>query len=117
MSGPKHYEGRRVDGRCSVTVNGAPLDARFDLRRFADGFEWGYDGNGPRQLALALLADHTGNDKTALGQCVHLTQALIETFEGEAWSITGDDIDRSLAGFTQVPVDLAGLLARVRGEE
>lgn len=31
-----------------------------------DGFEWGYGGSGPAQLALAILLDFTGNDETAL---------------------------------------------------
>jgi hypothetical protein len=42
------------------------LDPRFDLRRHSpDGFEWGYCGSGPAQLALALLCDATGNDELA----------------------------------------------------
>lgn len=30
-----------------------------------DGFNWGYGGSGPAQLALALLLDATGDKKTA----------------------------------------------------
>lgn len=30
------------------------------------GFEWGYAGSGPAQLALALLVDATGDEQTAL---------------------------------------------------
>jgi len=30
------------------------------------GFEWGYAGSGPAQLALALLADALGDDARAL---------------------------------------------------
>ena len=38
-----------------------PLDSRRDLWNHSPtGFEWGYCGSGPAQLALALLADHLG---------------------------------------------------------
>jgi uncharacterized protein DUF6166 len=34
------------------------LDPRYDLRNHSpDGFQWGYAGSGPAQLALAILAD------------------------------------------------------------
>ena len=92
----KRYEGGRSLDGAVVTVDGRPLDPRFDLKRFsAMGFEWTYEGDGPRQLALALLADHLGDDQKAL--------ALTETFMREvvsvldnAWSMTSDEIDASL---------------------
>ena len=31
-----------------------------------DGFQWGYGGSGPAQLALALLLDATGDARKAL---------------------------------------------------
>ena len=63
----KVYEGGRSLDGAVVTVDGAPLDPRFDIRRFSPaGFEWTYIGDGPRQLALALLADHLGDESRAL---------------------------------------------------
>src|SRR5262245_1194599 len=71
----KTYHGRRNrDGVCDVWVVDDPrkvitehgandaatrdLPARLDLRSHSPtGFEWGYGGSGPAQLALALLAD------------------------------------------------------------
>ena len=32
------------------------------------GFEWGYGGSGPAQLALALLLDYTDNEEVALAE-------------------------------------------------
>ena len=50
-----------------VTVDGNPLNPRLDLRAMSKaGFEWTYEGAGPAQLALALLADHLGDDAAAL---------------------------------------------------
>jgi hypothetical protein len=53
------YSGVRDQGRAIVTVDGHRLAPRFDLRNHSpDGFEWGYQGSGPAQLALAILVDH-----------------------------------------------------------
>ncbi len=58
--------GRSLEGAV-VTVDGRPLAPRFDLKRLSTtGFEWTYEGAGPAQLALALLADHLGDDARAL---------------------------------------------------
>lgn len=44
-----------------------PLPLRLDLRNHSPtGFAWGYNGSGPAQLSLALLAHATGDDEIAL---------------------------------------------------
>jgi len=60
----KSYTGNReLDGRVVVMVSepGKPtytLPLRLDLYNHSpDGFEFGYSGSGPAQLALAILAD------------------------------------------------------------
>ena len=62
----KCYIGRRrEDGTVSVYVNVPdgtmyPLDLERSLRvasHSPSGFEWGYAGSGPHQLALAILLD------------------------------------------------------------
>jgi len=92
----KIYEGGRGLAGAEVTVDGAPLDPRFDLRSFSPmGFEWTYEGDGPRQLALALLADHLGDGARALA----LTEAFMQQVVAEldnAWVLTGEDIDAAL---------------------
>jgi len=68
----KTYTGRRRrGGACQVTVkNGGdvrPLPLRLDLYNHSPtGFEWGYGGSGPAQLALALLADVLGDNGRAV---------------------------------------------------
>ena len=63
----KTYTGRREYHLTLVTVNDRPLDPRLDLWEHSPtGFEWGYGGSGPAQLALALLADHLGDDELAM---------------------------------------------------
>ena len=62
----KRYEGRREGYAAIVTVDGRRLNPRLDLWNHSPtGFEWGYGGSGPAQLALAILADHLGNDEQA----------------------------------------------------
>ena len=63
----KVYQGRREGHAVIVVVDGRPLNPRLDLWSHSPtGFEWGYGGSGPAQLALALLADHLEDDKRAL---------------------------------------------------
>lgn len=55
------YQGTRVSTRqptIVVTVNGEPL--RHVVRHSHDGFEWGYNGSGPADLARSLLTDAVG---------------------------------------------------------
>jgi hypothetical protein len=66
---PIAYRGRRTeDGTAFVealTAIGAwhLLDPRLDLRNHSPtGFEWGYGGSGPAQLALALAASRLPDD-------------------------------------------------------
>lgn len=65
------YVGLRTEERhCEVWVIDSPvcqrLDLRLDLRRHSPaGFEWGYCGSGPAQLALALMCHLTGDDEVA----------------------------------------------------
>ena len=53
----KTYPGCRTESGCTVIVSDAngscELRPRFDLRNHSPaGFEWGYGGSGPAQLAL-----------------------------------------------------------------
>jgi hypothetical protein len=93
----KTYEGERTLRGVKVTVNGVPLPPRTDLRCFnKTGFEWTYAGQGPRQLALALLADHLGDDARALALSEAFMRHLV-TYLDNAWCLTSVDIDEALA--------------------
>ena len=59
----KTYRGDRTIDGIAVTVDGKPLPQRTDIAKLSsDGFEWSYEGQAPAQLALALLADHLGDE-------------------------------------------------------
>ena len=66
----KTYRGTRTGDGCTVTVTDAKgtqnLAPRFDLRNHSPtGYEFGFNGSGPAQLSLALLADALGDDQKA----------------------------------------------------
>jgi hypothetical protein len=65
-----------------------PLDPRNDLINHSpDGFEWGYRGSGPAQLALALCADTIG-DKLALLIYQRLKEKVVTLWEEDDWEVT-----------------------------
>ena len=94
----KIYEGGRGLAGAQVTVDGEPLDPRFEVKTFSPmGFEWTYEGDGPRQLALALLCDHLGDPQHAL----QLTEGFMRSVVAEldnAWMLTSEEIDAALGG-------------------
>ena len=97
VSRGKIYEGERNLSGAVVTVNGARLDPRLDLHRFnRTGFDWTYVGPAPRQLALALLADHLGDDQKALSLSECFMTEVVAHLDN-AWRLTSDDIAASLA--------------------
>ncbi len=112
----KTYTGIREGERVTVRVDDQPLDARLDLRDFhASGFEWGYEGSGPSQLALAILADHAGA-AAALGNYRKFVQIFIAEIEGDSWRLTSEEIDQRIGETTIVPMDLKTLMRKVKGE-
>ena len=78
-----------------VTVDGNPLDTRYDLERFTDlGFEWSYEGDSPRQLALALLADCLGDDDARTFSSKFMTLVIAEL--DNDWQLSEADIRREI---------------------
>jgi Family of unknown function (DUF6166) len=92
----KVYEGSRSLEGAIVTVDGKPLPPRYDLRRLSKaGFEWTYEGAGPAQLALALLADHVGDDQAALREHERFMREVVANLDN-AWRLTSEDIEAAL---------------------
>ncbi len=92
----KIYEGGRHLEGATVTVDGRPLDPRFDLRTFSKaGFEWTYEGDGPRQLSLALLADHFADDSKAMEHCERFMVDVVANLDNY-WRLSSEDIDEAM---------------------
>ncbi|MBV8165699.1 MAG: hypothetical protein JO021_02825 [Alphaproteobacteria bacterium] len=93
----KTYRGGRSLEGALVTVDGKPLDPRFDLKRLSPtGFEWTYEGAGPAQLALALLADHLGDSGKALALYDPFMRRVVAELDN-SWELTSAEIDAALA--------------------
>ncbi len=112
----KTYQAKRLPGGCSVTVDGAPLNQRIDLRQLStSGFEWGYEGSGPQKLALAMLADHYGDASRALTHHKVFMEVVLSELRADEWTLTSVQIDNSFSQVVQVPMDLETLLNVARG--
>jgi len=82
-----------IDQEADTTVE---LNPRLDLISHSPtGFGWGYNGSGPAQTALAILADATGDDARALRIYQQFKNEVIAKKAGK-WAISKDDIDRWL---------------------
>ena len=96
----KRYEGKRLNGLADVRVDGVPLNPRLDLwKHSVTGFEWGYSGSGPAQLALALLADCLGDDEEAIGWHQDFKSAVVAGLPHEGWTLTEQEIRETFNAF------------------
>jgi len=101
----KLYNCERRRGLCFVEVRadehfGAwySLNPRYDLLPLCpDGLAWGGDGPAVGQLALALIADATGNDGLAVALHVQFRDEFLLHVHHEAWCITDVDVRRMVA--------------------
>ena len=74
-------------GRSQKVVNHSP-----------DGYEWGYGGSGPAQLALAILLDHTDDEQRATRHYQAFKWTFVVNWERfKDWSVTTDVIEAWLA--------------------
>lgn len=97
----KVYQGSRTIDGIKVTVDGAPLDERQDIARFTElGFEWTYEGDSPKQLSLALLADHFTDGEKAIELCAPFMSEIIANLDND-WEMTSADIDAALEKLTR----------------
>lgn len=93
----KRYAGERTIDGIVATVDGRALDPRYDLKVYSDtGFEWTYEGDGPRQLALAILAEHLGDGARALALAEPFMRAVVANFDN-SWEMTEADVAAAVA--------------------
>ena len=95
----KTYAGHREDGKAVVMIiergcEVRPLPLRLDLWRHSPtGFEWGYAGSGPAQLAWAMLADALEDD--ALASQLHQRfkfEVIARLAPLEPWTMTEQQV-------------------------
>lgn len=90
------YRGYRTRKGAMVTKDGVPFTPARSLRVMAhspSGFEWGYGGSGPSQLALALLLDVLNDEDAALAAHQAFKWEVIARLPEEGWTMTTEDIE------------------------
>ncbi len=71
----------------------SPLPLRLDLATHSPtGFEWGYSGSGPAQLALALLADALGDEEQALALYQSFKWQVVAVLPASGWQLSADAV-------------------------
>lgn len=93
------YRGTRTDAGVKVTVDHGPqsrplaLSPRCDLaKHLPTRFDWGHGGFGSAQLALAILAHHTGDDPLALELYQQFKWRVISRLPHEGWALATNHI-------------------------
>lgn len=94
---PRVYRALREANRCSVVIfdgiDTRALPPRNDLRDHSpDGFQFGYGGSGPSQLALAMCADALGDDEHALRVYQQFKNSFVALQTGDEWEISADEV-------------------------
>ncbi len=88
----KIYEGKRTMDGLVVTAGGKPLPEHYEVKRFTtQGFEWTYEGDSPRQLALAILYDHLGDKERAIAVSEAFMKSVVANFEND-WILREDEV-------------------------
>jgi len=107
------YVGYRRRGRAIVEKQSdqeqLTPERSLDLANHSlSGFEWGYSGSGPAQLALALLLDYTGDEAFALDHYQEFKTEVVSQLEctgpNGCWRLTSSDIDAVLHETPSEPV-------------
>jgi hypothetical protein len=90
------FEGKRTIDGLVVTVDGKRLDEHYKVKRFTTwGFEWTYEGDSPRQLALAILVEHLGDKDRAIALSEPFMRRVVADLDND-WLLTGADIDEAI---------------------
>ena len=103
---PVEYVGFRVDGQ-AVVLN-LSEHRRLSPERSLDlvnhsptGFEWGYTGSGPAQLACGLLLDYYDDIQVAREHYIAFRNHVISQLECDGpaacWHLSGEEIDAAMA--------------------
>ena len=100
---PGYYDGWKDDNATLPPIvwrpNGEvlPLDPSLKIRNHSpDGFDWGYDGEAPLQLALAILYDHTKNKRRSLEYYEDFKDYYVARWNNTGWGITPAELDNWL---------------------
>ena len=91
------FEGKRTIDGLVVTVDGERLDEHYNVQQFTTwGFEWTYEGDSPKQLALALLVEHLRDNARAIQLADPFMRKVVANLDND-WVLQSSDIDRAVS--------------------
>jgi len=60
------------------------------------GFEWGYEGAGPAELARSLLRHHLGNRIPHPFIYQRVMQSVVKKLPADRWTLTSVDLEKAM---------------------
>lgn len=101
------FAGTRSINGVLVTIDGRPLDRAIQVRTYGSGFfEWSYEGDGPMQLALAILIEYYGDQQKALLMAEVFMKKIVANLDND-WELTSEDIQSALLQLNPMPTDVS----------
>ena len=103
------YVGFRANGRAIVLNLSdhrrlSPNRSLELVNHSPTGFEWGYTGSGPAQLACGLLLDYYEAEQFVRDHYIVFRNQVVSQLEcdgpAECWHLTGEEIDAAMATIT-----------------
>ena len=101
---PTHFHGiRRGDGihlyksNDEYQIEISPDRSQKVYNHSPDGFEWGYGGSGPSQLALAIMLEVTDDEQKALSLYHDFKFDVIAGLADAEWTLPVKQIERWIA--------------------
>lgn len=94
-------------GEALVTIDGSPLGLPAlrpdEIRHSPEGFQFGYGGSGPAELARAILiAVFPANDEVRQARCYQRFKwAKIAPVQGDYLELTSEEIEEWYAEWTR----------------
>lgn len=101
---PTHFHGIRRGGSCHLyksndeyQIEILPDRSLAVYNHSPTGFEWGYGGSGPSQLALAIMLEVTDDDRKALNLYYDFKYDVIAGLADNQWTLPLEQIERWIA--------------------
>ena len=90
------FEGKRSKLGVLVFHNKEPLSPKESqklINHSPTGFEWGYSGSGPAQLALSILLSHTKDKEYSMSNYQKFKRDFISKIRSPEWKISEKEMD------------------------
>lgn len=96
----RSFRGVREDGKANVYIiaddggNLGLLNPHLDIREHSpSGFDWGYEGSGPAQLALAMCVTALGHPNGSSPDLYQeFKRKVVARFEESGWEYLMEDV-------------------------